>query len=109
MNVIDSDKLARDAGGKPRTLPHLALTPFILLKNLTAPRAAPWFSAVVGAKSRTRNETMTQRTCAACDCELDQQSIKVKLGGKTVEVCCEECAAALGEAEAAKASAEAEK
>ncbi|WP_198023360.1 hypothetical protein M728_002493 [Ensifer sp. WSM1721] len=52
---------------------------------------------------------MTQRTCAACDCELDQQSIKVKLGGTTVEVCCEECAAALGEAEAAKASAEAEK
>ncbi|MBP1887580.1 hypothetical protein [Sinorhizobium mexicanum] len=52
---------------------------------------------------------MTPKTCAACDCELDQQSIKVKLGGKTVEVCCEECATAIGEAEAAKASAKTER
>ncbi|NTI64132.1 hypothetical protein G6L85_21675 [Agrobacterium rhizogenes] len=44
---------------------------------------------------------MSQRTCAACDCELDAEAIKVKLGGKTVEVCCEECAQALNEAEAA--------
>lgn len=44
---------------------------------------------------------MTQRTCSACDCELDAQSIKVKLGGKTVEVCCEECAQALKEADTA--------
>ncbi|WP_167590844.1 MULTISPECIES: hypothetical protein [unclassified Ensifer] len=48
---------------------------------------------------------MSQKTCAACDCELDQNSIKVKLGGKTVEVCCEECAAAIGEAEAARTAA----
>ncbi|WEX89043.1 hypothetical protein PZN02_001584 [Sinorhizobium garamanticum] len=52
---------------------------------------------------------MNPKTCAACDCELDQQSIKVKLGGKAVEVCCEECATALGEAEAARTSAKAEK
>jgi hypothetical protein len=52
---------------------------------------------------------MNQRTCAACDCELDQQSIKVKLGGKTVEVCCEECATALGEAEAARSAVATEK
>ena len=44
---------------------------------------------------------MTPRTCAACDCELDVKAIKVKLGGKTVEVCCEECAQALKEAETA--------
>jgi hypothetical protein len=43
---------------------------------------------------------MTDKTCAACDCKLDENSIKVKLGGKTVEVCCEECARKLREAEA---------
>ena len=40
---------------------------------------------------------MTIRTCAACDCELDAVTIKVKVGGKTVEVCCEACAEALNE------------
>jgi hypothetical protein len=45
-------------------------------------------------------ETMTARTCAACDCELDATAIKVKLGGNTVEVCCEACARALNEADA---------
>ena len=44
---------------------------------------------------------MTTRTCAACDCELDANPIKVKLGGKTVEVCCEDCARALKEADSA--------
>ncbi|XAZ24640.1 hypothetical protein LVY75_15690 [Sinorhizobium sp. B11] len=48
---------------------------------------------------------MKKTTCAACDCELGADAISVKLGGKTVEVCCEECAQALGEAEAATASA----
>jgi hypothetical protein len=41
---------------------------------------------------------MTQKTCAACDCPLDASPIQVKLGGKTVEVCCEECATKLKEA-----------
>jgi len=41
---------------------------------------------------------MGQKTCAACDCELDENFIKVKLGGRTVEVCCEECAQKLKEA-----------
>lgn len=41
---------------------------------------------------------MTQKTCAACDCPLDDNVIKVKLGGRTVEVCCEECAVKLKEA-----------
>ena len=43
---------------------------------------------------------MPTKTCAACDCELDANPIKVKIGGKTVEVCCEECAEALKEADA---------
>ena len=42
---------------------------------------------------------MAARTCAACDCELDANAIKVKIGGSTVEVCCEECARSLREAD----------
>jgi hypothetical protein len=41
---------------------------------------------------------MTEKTCAACDYKLDEGAIKVKIGGKTVEVCCEECAQKLKEA-----------
>jgi len=48
---------------------------------------------------------MTAKTCAACDCELDANAIKVKVGGNTVEVCCEECAQTLREAYAATSSA----
>ncbi|MEB2845867.1 hypothetical protein [Endobacterium cereale] len=43
---------------------------------------------------------MKENTCAACDCELDDTRIAVKIGGRTVEVCCEECATVLREAEA---------
>jgi hypothetical protein len=42
---------------------------------------------------------MAARTCAACDCALEAESIEVKIGGKTVEVCCNECAEKLREAE----------
>jgi RNase P subunit RPR2 len=46
---------------------------------------------------------MTKKTCAACDYPLEPKStIEVKIGGKTVEVCCEECATKLREAAAAK-------
>jgi hypothetical protein len=42
---------------------------------------------------------MAKKTCAACDYPLEPAStIKVKIGGKTVEVCCEECATKLREA-----------
>ncbi|MEP6566867.1 MAG: hypothetical protein ABJB10_17175 [Mesorhizobium sp.] len=41
---------------------------------------------------------MIEKTCAACDCKLDANPIRVKVGGKTVEVCCVECAQALNEA-----------
>lgn len=43
---------------------------------------------------------MDQKTCAACDCKLDSNRITVKIGGRTVEVCCEECAQKLSEAHA---------
>jgi hypothetical protein len=43
---------------------------------------------------------MTQKTCAACDYSLDENAIKVKIGGNTVEVCSEECGQKLSEAAA---------
>ena len=48
---------------------------------------------------------MKDKTCAVCDCELDATRIAVRIGGKTVEVCCEECATVLREAEAAARAA----
>ena len=44
---------------------------------------------------------MSEKTCAACDYPLDDNAITVKIGGKTVEVCCEECAVKLREAHVA--------
>jgi ribosome-binding protein aMBF1 (putative translation factor) len=41
---------------------------------------------------------MTKRTCAACDGELDGDPIEVTIRGRTVEVCCEDCATKLNEA-----------
>lgn len=43
---------------------------------------------------------MTERTCAACDCKLEGDPIQVRIGGKAVEVCCEDCALKLREAQA---------
>jgi hypothetical protein len=43
---------------------------------------------------------MTATTCAACDCQLDAGAIQVKIGGRVVEVCCEECAQKLRESAA---------
>jgi hypothetical protein len=48
-------------------------------------------------------DIMSEKTCAACDCELDGTSIKVTIGGKTVEVCCDDCAQKLKEAHASAA------
>jgi ribosome-binding protein aMBF1 (putative translation factor) len=42
-------------------------------------------------------------TCATCDCELDENPIKVALGGNAVEVCRDDCAEALREADASQA------
>jgi pimeloyl-ACP methyl ester carboxylesterase len=41
---------------------------------------------------------MIQKTCAACDCALDESAIRVTIGGKLVEVCCDDCAQRLREA-----------
>jgi len=43
---------------------------------------------------------MAHRTSGGCECRLDANAIKVKIGGKTVEVCCEECTQRLKEADA---------
>jgi len=45
---------------------------------------------------------MTEKTCAACDCALDEHAIPVQIGGKAVEVCCEDCARQLREADQAR-------
>ena len=47
---------------------------------------------------------MADQTCAACDSVLDDKRISVTIGGKTVEVCCEECAQTLREAQASAAA-----
>jgi hypothetical protein len=49
---------------------------------------------------RHGEQNMIETTCAACDYKLDANAIKVTIGGKTVEVCCEECATKLKEAHA---------
>lgn len=49
---------------------------------------------------------MTQKTCAACDYKLDANAIKVTVGGKTVEVCCQECATKLKEAHSSVAASQ---
>jgi RNase P subunit RPR2 len=41
---------------------------------------------------------MSEKTCAACDYPLDGNAIQVTIGGRVVEVCCEECAEKLREA-----------
>lgn len=43
---------------------------------------------------------MTDKTCAACDCALDENSFQIRIGGQTVEVCCDDCAHKLKEAHA---------
>jgi hypothetical protein len=47
---------------------------------------------------------MAEKTCAACDCILDESAIRVTAGTHVVEVCCGECAQKLREAGAKKQS-----
>lgn len=44
---------------------------------------------------------MPHKTCAACDCELDDDRVQVRIGSHIVEVCCADCAQALREADSA--------
>lgn len=41
---------------------------------------------------------MAEQTCAACDYPLEDNPIQVTVAGRSVEVCCEECAQKLREA-----------
>jgi hypothetical protein len=45
---------------------------------------------------------MGEKTCAVCDDALDGNAIPVMIGGRSVEVCCEECAQKLREATASQ-------
>jgi hypothetical protein len=56
------------------------------------------------ARAVNGDEMMTEKTCAACDCELDESAITVKIGTRVVEVCCDECAQRLREAIPSKKS-----
>lgn len=47
---------------------------------------------------------MNEKTCAVCDYALDANAIKVTIGTRVVEVCCEECAEKLRETSSATAS-----
>lgn len=40
---------------------------------------------------------MNEKTCAACDCSLDQNAFQITIGGRTVDVCCDDCAVRLKE------------
>jgi hypothetical protein len=52
-----------------------------------------------------QGDVMVKKTCAACDRELDDNAIEVTIGGKTVEVCCDECAQKLNDAHASSRQA----
>jgi hypothetical protein len=49
---------------------------------------------------------MSETTCAACDCKIEGEAIQVSVGGRTVEVCCEDCADRLKEAQASVRASE---
>ena len=68
-------------------------------KDSDSGRAAAMVSWSRPNNGPTPEKIMNDNTCAACDCELDEQAIAISLGGHTVEVCCEECAQKLREAD----------
>jgi hypothetical protein len=45
---------------------------------------------------------MAEKTCAACDCKLDESAINITIDKRTIEVCCEECAEKLRESQSEK-------
>ncbi|HEV2621334.1 MAG TPA: hypothetical protein VGU65_04490 [Frateuria sp.] len=49
---------------------------------------------------------MSEKTCAACDCDLDENAIQVRIGGQAVEVCCDDCAVKLKEAHASASASQ---
>jgi hypothetical protein len=55
---------------------------------------------VVLAASEVMEVVMSERTCVACDSPLEGTVVQVRIGGRTFEVCCEDCAFRLNEAAA---------
>jgi len=53
---------------------------------------------VPGIAGHPPERVMSENTCAVCDYPLDENRVAVTIGGRTVEVCCEECAQKLREA-----------
>jgi RNase P subunit RPR2 len=62
--------------------------------------------ALPDSRASYRRSTMSEKTCAACDYPLDDSAIQVRVGGQTVEVCCEDCAVKLREAHASATAAQ---
>jgi hypothetical protein len=56
--------------------------------------------SMVGALRR--DMVMAEKTCAACDCKLDESAINLTLDKRTIEVRCEECAEKLRESQSEK-------
>ena len=54
-----------------------------------------------GLRVFKEGDIMIETTCAACDCKLDGNPIKVKIGDKSVEVCSDERVQTLKEAHVA--------
>jgi RNase P subunit RPR2 len=75
------------------------------LKILIAAAPRAWRNGAAWMAGMQRNNTMSEKTCAACDYPLDASAITVKIGGQAVEVCCEECATKLREAYSATTQA----
>src|SRR5258708_19725739 len=52
----------------------------------------PFMNGLLGLpRSRNWRSVMGAKTCAACDCKLDANAIKVKIGGNAFEWCSDEC------------------
>jgi hypothetical protein len=56
--------------------------------------------APLGIERNVKETAVIEKTCAACDCKLDGEVITVTIGGNAVDVCCEDCATLLKEADA---------
>jgi hypothetical protein len=58
------------------------------------------FYASLDIERNAKETAVVEKTCAACDCTLDGEVITVTIGGNAVDVCCEDCATLLKEADA---------
>ena len=56
-------------------------------------------SGSVHAPALVQSKDMNVKTCAACECTLNGKTVEVKVGRETIEVCCDDCAERLKEAD----------